>query len=482
MRIIFYLTLVTLLFSCSKNNEQEKTIYDFGMVEYEEPFRGILKSQPSILKQSLKYPPYKWLAPDTISLQKTFIVDFNEDAVRSNAKATLYFVDLNNSPLDGISFRLADGSISENLVTIVADSLRKEITIICDIHPSIGEQVKTGKITIAGNNLDQINSSSLQQDLMMLAEWKVEQKLNIPWLLWLLWLITLVLIIIAIVYIAKYLFMLITKFANMLSSMSFERNISTQNVKHKNSKKNKHYRPQDTVEQGDEDLLLELEKKLYSDIRVADKYDILETIRLALDSYYILDRTKYEKYKKLLKAHTWDALEDAWKLWDPTPKSNGKWEKTLINDTFILNENHKYYKECCDKNFKRCTYNVHGSPDFDLVTYPNSVVDISDLYDSLSIESIKKRGGSRESLQELAQDRVAKQLEPILRKWAQDMGIPYNQYDCYYKWRDLNDLVPHEDTNCRTLRLVYRSVHKAFTHRGGVSNAINIKKHFSRNI
>ena len=216
MRKIFYITLVTLLFSCSKNNEQEKTIYDFGMVEYEEPFRGILKSQPSILKQSLKYPPYKWLAPDTMSLQKTFIVDFNEDAVRSNAKATLYFVDLNNSPLDGVSFRLADGSISENLVTIIADSLHKEITIICDIHPSIGEQVKTGKITIAGNDLDQINSSSLQQDHMMLAEWKVEQKLNIPWLLWLLWLTTVIIIIVVAIVIVKFIIVVAAKAAKYI--------------------------------------------------------------------------------------------------------------------------------------------------------------------------------------------------------------------------------------------------------------------------
>ena len=34
---------------------------------------------------------------------------------------------------------------------------------------------------------------------------------------------------------------------------------------------------------------------------------------------------------------------------------------------------------------------LHGSPDFDAVTFPGSIVDITDLYDSLSYENIQKR-------------------------------------------------------------------------------------------
>ncbi len=39
-------------------------------------------------------------------------------------------------------------------------------------------------------------------------------------------------------------------------------------------------------------------------------------------------------------------------------------------------------------------------------------------------------------------------------------------------------LVKGSDTDCRTMRLVYRPAHTAFKHRGGVANAINIKSHF----
>lgn len=47
-----------------------------------------------------------------------------------------------------------------------------------------------------------------------------------------------------------------------------------------------------------------------------------------------------------------------------------------------------------------------------------------------------------------------------------------------YRWRDSNDLVPHEDTDCKKIRLVYRPAHEAFKHRGGIANAKNIIMHF----
>ena len=48
----------------------------------------------------------------------------------------------------------------------------------------------------------------------------------------------------------------------------------------------------------------------------------------------------------------------------------------------------------------------------------------------------------------------------------------------FWQWRDTLDLVPHEDTDRRTMRLVYRPAHTAFKHRGGVANAVNIKTQF----
>ena len=108
------------------------------------------------------------------------------------------------------------------------------------------------------------------------------------------------------------------------------------------------------------------------------------------------------------------------------------------------------------------------------MTFPGSIVDISDLYDNLSADNIQKRVGSRYSLQEIAQNRMIPALKPAIEAWAKANGREPD----FWLWRDSHDLVPHEDTDCRTMRLVYRPAHTAFKHRGGIANALNIKSHF----
>lgn len=174
-----------------------------------------------------------------------------------------------------------------------------------------------------------------------------------------------------------------------------------------------------------------------------------------------------------MQPNTWDALEELWTLWNPAPKSNVEW----IGPgelTCRIKPSHPDYAECSNVGFTQCTYDEHGSPNFDAVTFPGSIVDISDLYDSLSVDNIQKRGGGPNSLQEIAQMRMAENLKPVIAKWASE-----NKREAdFWEWRNDHDLVPHEDTNCRTMRLVYRPVHAVFKHRGGVANAITVKNHF----
>lgn len=233
-----------------------------------------------------------------------------------------------------------------------------------------------------------------------------------------------------------------------------------------------HMSQNDTHNQDDSDII-SLESRLYENRPVAEKYAILEDMRLELDRLYREDRPTYDKCKAALKENTWDALEENWKLWDPTPKSHVIWEGE--NDCYCrLKPSHPYYAECAELGFTSCEYDLHGSPNFDDVTFPGSIVDIADLYDRLSSENIQKRGGGSYSLQEIAQERMAKNLKKTIEEWA-------NANHCeadFWQWRDRLNLVPHEDTDCRTMRLVYRPPHLAFKHRGGVANAINIKSHF----
>ena len=67
--------------------------------------------------------------------------------------------------------------------------------------------------------------------------------------------------------------------------------------------------------------MIKQESKLYTNLPVAEKYAILEAMRLELDRLYREDRPTYDRYRATLKPNTWDALEENWKLWDPVPKS-----------------------------------------------------------------------------------------------------------------------------------------------------------------
>lgn len=493
MKILSYIILFVVALSCAKNIEQEMPAYDFGKVEFEEPFRGLLKEEPKILKQSLRVPPFRWLQPDTLVLSKTFIVEFNEDAVRSNSVAYLQFVDNENNRIDYVDFYLNDKLVEGNVLKIPADSLYKELNLMCRVNPKMGKHVTKGKVIVASHELDQINSSTINQEKIHLADWTVEQDYNIPWLLWLLWLLSFILVIAIFIGICYLLFYVVKMALPVIMSL-FEGAGSTSSISkgvNNDIKKNisdfciqdKNQEPQDDddeeadEEEDDDDLILRLESELYSEHTVTEKYEILEKIRLILDELYKSCKNKYDRYENLLKPNTWDALEEAWKLWDPTPKNNV--ESEAIDGRCILSSTHGYYQACKELNFTSCDYDIHGSPDFTDVTYPGTIADVSDLYDSISIPKLKQRGGSKSSFQEIAQVRIARNMEQVLRQWAEKKGVPYDQYDCYYAWRNEHDLVPHEDTNCRTIRLVYRPAHEAFDHRGGIANAKNIKKHFN---
>ena len=226
--------------------------------------------------------------------------------------------------------------------------------------------------------------------------------------------------------------------------------------------------------------LVELEDLLYSKITVKAKYEILETIRFKLEEVYNQDKEEYNEIFSHLREQTREALDDAWKLWNPPPNdgARGHW----IGDdkmTYMLSESNPYYEDCRAINFTQCTYDKHGAPDFSKVTFPGSVVDISAMYDKYNADMLSKRGGGG-NIQDEAQELMSRNLEPVVRAWWRDnrLGEAYNLYDAFFAWRDSLDLVPHEDTNCTTMRLVSRSAHKAFTHRGGIANAVNIKIHF----
>lgn len=212
MKRLFYLLIssLILLTSCSKSSE-EKTSFDFGSVGFEEPFRGWLHSRPDILVASLNYPPYKWLAPDTCIIEKTFVVDFNEEALRSHSSAKIAFVDSLYSPIEGLQFYANGKAFTDNFYCISADSAHKEITIKCKIDSGLCERVCSGYFVVKGTELDITNETSLNQEVNTITSWSLKQEYNIPWLLWFLWLLSLIIAIAIAIYII-YLFAVLCKF------------------------------------------------------------------------------------------------------------------------------------------------------------------------------------------------------------------------------------------------------------------------------
>ncbi|MDL2309602.1 HNH endonuclease [Parabacteroides sp. OttesenSCG-928-B22] len=197
--ILIILLVLLACVSCNKEEQENLPLFDFGKSEYEQPFVGLLKSEPSFLVKSLQYPPFKWLAPDTLMLEKSFVVDFNEEALRSKSQATISFVDSLYQPFEGLEFFCNGSSFVNNRYVINADSLTKILNIQCKVHPRFNEQTANGFLLIHGEELDISNAIPLQQEYNVIADWQCEQKIGWPVTLWLLWLLCVLIVAIIIV-------------------------------------------------------------------------------------------------------------------------------------------------------------------------------------------------------------------------------------------------------------------------------------------
>ena len=206
----YLLLILFLLSSCGKKDEACK-MYDFGSGEYKQPFRGLLKNEPKILVKSLQYPPFKWLAPDTLELKKDFEIVFNEEAIRSKAVANISFCNSANQIVPHLQFYANGKPFINGQYTIHANSLVKELCIKCRIDPKFGEKAVVGFVNINGKDLDNVNNFNLiSQEYNRVADWQIEQEYKRPYLLWLLWLLTAIIIIALILYILYLLYQLLS--------------------------------------------------------------------------------------------------------------------------------------------------------------------------------------------------------------------------------------------------------------------------------
>ena len=495
---LIILCITSLLMSC--DTKTELTSIDFGSAEFEEPFRGILASHPSWLVATLDWPILRSLKSDTIVLSKSVELEFNEGAVRSNSSAYIVFGNKNgNREHHAYQFFCNDELVGADGYRVQATTEPQELSIKVKIHPAIGDSTELGYLSIYGNEIDEVNSIALTEEgWQRIAQWSFTQEIGLPWLIWLIWLL-LLLIAVAIIVLVIYLLIqyVIIPLGAFLSNVSLP-TISmptfawpTLNFRRKQKSSHKQKRKVDTTEQKqnneqeNEELdpyiqeALRLESMLRStEYGIASKNDILEQLREHLAKTFYTDRKLNERCYQTLQVNTQKALDKVNSFAGKTPR-NGVWIGERGQSLFKLSQLSIHYAKCKSLGFIACKY-TSFEPDFTPVTWPKSVVDISDLYAIYSCAELEKRGGTKSSFQYRAQMRIAKRIDPELREWWKKnrKQEEYDQEAAFWAWRNANDLLPHEDANCRTLRLVKRSAHMAFTHAGGIAHAKVIKDYF----
>lgn len=488
--IVFIVCILSLLTSCHK--QEQLTSVDFGSGEFEEPFRGLLASHPSWLVATLDWPILRSLRSDTVVLSKTVEIGFNEDAIRSNSSARIFFVDENGYISKKNQVFCNQKPIGLGGYEIKASAEPQQLSLSIKIDPSIGDSTAIGYISIIGNEIDEVNTIPLTEDgSQNIAQWSFYHEIGWPmwiWIIWLLIFLLIVAIVVGIIYLLGLLFVEIGKGVTVLFKMISTihvKNPTRQRTPKTRNRKNKNDADDNItdISNGYIDKALQLERILLDQsYDIASKNEVLENLRLHLEDSKASNPELNERCYQSLSIETQKALDKFNDFYGSTPKDSigGKWGGERGKSTYVLSKQNAFYADCKKYDMIECNYNDSFEPDFSKVTHPNSVVDVADLYGIYTRDELKKRGGGKTSFQEVAQMRMARNLDSELKSWwfNHHKGEAYRQYDAFWEWRDANDLLPHEDANCKTMRLVKRPAHEAFTHAGGVSHARAIKKYF----
>lgn len=479
LTIIF--TAFLLFISCNKKDEEKQNLlFDFGIGRYEEPFSGLLKSKPNLLVKSLKYPPFKWAASDTVILNKSFIIDFSEEAIHSNSTATISFVDSLYQPFNGLYFYCNGVPFEKGQHIIYADSTTKALNIKCHVLPQFGENLAKGHLIIQGNELDMVNLQALQQEYNVVADWQSEQKMGWPVMLWLSWLLVGILAVAIIVFVIYYIVLgllwVAKSVANMFSKRSNRSDSFTNKIKKEakssgeekpeklslNNRKhihmlnyyNRNYNENNSIHKR----ACALRKMVYHYRRLSD--DDLAITLSKLPNKTIVDIKAVIKTERL-------------------PRSNGKWtgepgnSKWIFDDDFIpeiYNPNNLTWAKIREEYKKDHRIIISKG-----IKYKNNEIDLK----SIAVAKVKvkfeksnfKRGSGKKSIQVLAEEFFTKKLRRKIKKGG------YKDYWEYKAVKKSDEIVkrtpftPHEDYDCQTIYLVPKLVHDNISHYGGMALA-----------
>ena len=184
--LLLLFCIAVMLQQCNKQTFAIKDSYgcfDMGTGTYHEPFVGILSSRPAILVWSLKIPPYKYFADDTLKFRREFNVEFNDESVRFYEQ---------KGEVSIIVIKAQKGVVyTPSTIAVAANNKKMRFSTTCAVNPILGNTVTMSKMELSNAAVDEVNSKNITSTGHAdIADCRAKQIIDKPWVLWYLWLLT----------------------------------------------------------------------------------------------------------------------------------------------------------------------------------------------------------------------------------------------------------------------------------------------------
>ena len=448
-------------------HNKRKGVSDINLkkLKYKEPFLGVFKWARKVFEPTLNWIPYSWAKSDTASTTTELVLTWNEEAVRAGSSVYFRLADQHNGYIDHI--KVINGIENK---PIYASTLPDSISLYTTIIPDIPSSSFKGDVITITDDVDIINEKELTNDESIIGSWRLEYKRGWPLVLWLLWIITVVLIIILIYYIVVWSMYLWVIVAPVLSSLigSIKLNPSKglkNGVKYKGAISNpkrgattdgyasigKDYNvirdPKSTASQKYA-AIKEIDSKYREDPSLEQqRYDEMpQDIRDVLDKYQSLRYTDYG--------------------YNHIPKENGIWSGKPGSSTFhpdrTFHPKNKQYNNLHDKSWgqildENSTKGIRfkdGEPDFTPIAKMKATLDFDKDISETARAQILSEKKNRQQLHIEFYNKLAKEQKCSVQQ--------------IISFKEKNNLVVHECSDCKTLLLIPREIHDNIAHTGGI--------------
>ena len=457
----------------------------FGKLKFHEPFLGPFNMLRPILEPTLKFPPFSWFKPDTMSVARDLYLTFNEEAVRSASSVEIDFRDNESLPIKDINFDYG----AQRIINAADSTIVLPVSI--KVLPGRESSRCNGVLALETQGIDFVNGNELSSDQTMVCEWTLDYKRRGSVILWILWILCVLLIIYLIYWLLRFFFIIAGYIGSGISELAgavppvknpagrnpAEPGLSKQGHKQKNER-NKNMNPQTCPCNK---LTVPYCRKLISEkASIAEKCQDIVALADRWEEKKLESDAVYDRMCPEMR----DLLERFWAIRKPIPSDKyGKWVNgTRGNGVFYFYSDYRPAEKNTRDGMTWAELVAAYRKDFNLyvdggVRYVNNRIDIAPYavaklkirYEDSNLNKIGSRGGSDDTFQQKAGDRFAEMLKD---------KIAAGGYKDFWEFKDgrkgdvlvrKTPLVIHEDYDGETLYLVPKYLHDNWKHYGGVA-------------